>query len=47
MAVSENHALVATVEPDDEVTFLPVAPGGVTVHDEWCAAAGQLYSGAH
>jgi len=35
VAVAENHALVVQLEEDDVVTFLPVAAGGVTVHDEW------------
>lgn len=35
VAVAENHALVVDLEKDDKVTFLPIAQGGVTVHDEW------------
>ena len=35
VAVAENHALVVTLDQEDQVTFLPVAAGGVTVHDEW------------
>jgi ectoine hydroxylase-related dioxygenase (phytanoyl-CoA dioxygenase family) len=35
VAVAEGHALVVELDEADEVTFLPVAAGGITVHDEW------------
>jgi hypothetical protein len=35
VAVAQNHALKVELEPEDVITFLPVATGGVTVHDEW------------